>query len=112
MIAKMAEVRDRGTCVPMLVVKLDSEDGQEAWLLRRAGFHGADPLVLLCKVSGGSGHYACTADPFDWGSRDRTYSSTHRWLAQHFDEVEPGQVVDVEVVLGEKVEPKVSERWE
>jgi hypothetical protein len=109
--AKMIEVRDRGTFIPMLAILLDSDNDQAAWLLRQAGFRGPDHYVLLCKISGGSGHYKCTADPFDWGVHDRTYSTVHRYLQAHFEEVKEGQVLDVEVILGEKETPKVSQRF-
>src|ERR1700722_13066520 len=102
MTAKMIEVRDRSTFIPMLAILLDSDNDQAAWLLRQAGFRGPDHYVLLCKISGGSGHYKCTADPFDWGAHDRTYSSVHRWLEKHFDEVADGAVLDVEFLLKEK----------
>jgi len=111
MISKMVEVRDRGTFIPMLAVKLDSENEQEQWLLRQAGFYGANEYVLLAKISGGSGHFKCTTDPFDWGDNDRTHAAAHRYLTDHFDEVAHGEVLDVEVILGEKYAPKISQRF-
>ena len=38
--------------------------------------------------------------------------TAHEWLREHFDEIEDGGVVDVEFILGERAEPKRSEREE
>ena len=108
MTSKVIEIRDRGTFVPALATRLDSELHQERWLLREAGFEAPHEYVFLCKISGGSGHYKTTCDPVDWN--DRTYFTIHKYLIEHFDEVRPGQVLDVEYILGEKPMPKQSER--
>jgi hypothetical protein len=34
----------------------------------------------------------------------------HDWIRAHFDELEDGDVVDVEFILKEKPKPKISER--
>ena len=34
----------------------------------------------------------------------------HLWLENHWDEAKSGQVIDVEFLLGERAEPKESER--
>ena len=116
MICKIIEVRDRATFAPMLAVKLGSDDERERWLLDVAGFGDTkeeqESYVVLMKISGGSGHYSATADPFDWvEARNRTYFCAHRWLSEHFDEIPPGGVLDVEFVLGESKIPKESEYW-
>lgn len=112
--SKMFEIRDRGTFIPILATRLGSPLDQEQWLLWKAGFgerlEQQREYVMLCKIAGGSGHYAMTCDPFDWGQGNRTYFIAHRYIEKHFDELQPGQVVDVEYILGEKLEPKSSER--
>lgn len=49
-----------------------------------------------------------TCDPYDWG-QNRSRHFAHKWLIEHFDEIESGAVVDVEFILGETKKPKLSE---
>ena len=107
---KMIEVRDRATCVPMLAIKIAPEfdttlDNQERWLMRRAGFSSGYDGILLVKFEGTEAHH----DPYQW-SNSRTYRTVHLWLRDNFNDVIPGQVVDVEFILGEVDKPKTSER--
>jgi len=62
----------------------------------------------FANLAGGSGMACC--DSFDWPSGNRTMRTAHEWLREHFDEIEDGAVVDVAFILGERVEPKRSER--
>jgi hypothetical protein len=48
------------------------------------------------------------ADPHDWGSRTMPVARNH--IIDHFEALSDGDVVDVEHILGETTEPKVSER--
>lgn len=104
--AKAFEIRDHHTFIPMVAIKLDPANDQEAYLLRRAGFH-TQPVefVLFTKLEGDQ----CTYNPFNWGG-NRTRVVAHQYIQQHFDELEPGAVIDVEFILGESKEPKKSER--
>ena len=104
--AKMLEVRDRATFIPVLAVLMVSEDPRNSYLLRRAGFSPHFPLVQLTYISRDISHN----DPYDWG--DRTMQAAHRYIGEHFDELEPGAVVDAAFVLGEVATPKISERFE
>jgi len=114
MIAKVVEIRDRGTFVPALAVQLGSRDEQERWLLASAGFgRSAEDqarYVVLVKINGGE---PCDAhiDPASWGQNPRTYYVAHRWLSEHFAEVAQGQVIDVRHILGENPAPAVSDRY-
>jgi len=99
---KLLEIRDRGTHVPALAVSIDGSDG---YLARRAGFQSR--MIYLIMLSGQVAHY----DPFAWGgSTGRTMGTAHRWIEEHFDELADGQVVDVQFILGETNQPKVSEQ--
>jgi len=111
MITKTIEVRDRATFIPMLAIRLDPGNEADRYLLSRAGY-GADPedqcsYVLLARINGGDGEFKC--DPYDWETSARTIPEAHKWLIAHFDEIESGAVVDVEFILGETAQPKVSE---
>lgn len=98
---KFVEIRDKGTFVPALAIRLAGDDH---YLARRAGY--GSPLVILVLLS----TMKCAYDPYAWGGR--TYPVAHHWLQEHFDEHEDGGVVDVEFILGETSEPKRSEAHE
>jgi hypothetical protein len=102
---KLFELRDRATFVPVLAVKMVSQDEAEQYLLRRSGY-GPDQSVLLTGLDGGLDKSTC--DPFDWPNRTR--HEAHKYIANNFDSLESGQVIDVEFILGETTQPKTSER--
>lgn len=99
MTPKFIEIRDRGTFVPSIAFDLTRADH---YLADRAGF-GDQRCVVLLSLATYRAHY----DPYDWG--DRTYHVAHLWLAEHWDDVASGDVVDVQFILGETAAPKVSE---
>lgn len=111
--AKMIEIRDRHTFIPALAVQLEPANEEERWLLARAGFGREAEVqrqyILLCRIVGG-GANPCTTDPFQWDRFTRTYRVAHEYIRQHWDELRSGSVVCVEHILGERAEPKVSER--
>jgi hypothetical protein len=102
---KLIEVRDRGTFVPAMAIRLSStRDEVGDWLLRRAGYSLDGYTVILIRLE----DYASHCDVYDW--RDtRTRRTVHGWILEHFDELEHGAVVDVECIVG-RLAPKVSER--
>lgn len=110
---KLIEIRDDGTLVPAMAVRLNERNAAEHWLLLRAGYandriidtNHDEPYVLLTQLFG-SGH--CHYDPFAWNSR--TMKHAHMFLIQNWNQLSTGDVVDVEFILGERPTPKVSER--
>lgn len=116
MIVKAFELRDRGTFIPVLAVKMVPSDetaddyGSERYLLRRSGYGFANPCVVLCRMEASGVDRNATYDPFAWGEGTRTYQVAHQYIIEHFDELESGEVVDVEFILGEKPDKKISER--
>jgi len=106
----MFEVRDRRTFMPVMAIKPEGTSDGENFLLSHAGY-GNGPTtqktyVLLVDMSEPPG--TLNYDPYAWG--DRTLTHAHMYIADHFDELESGQVVDVQFVLGETAQPKPSER--
>jgi hypothetical protein len=99
MITKTIEIRDRHTLVPALAIQVSGEDG---YLCRRAGF--GNPMVYLLKLA----TQECRYDPWAWG--DRTLKTAHLHIAEYFDDLADGAVVDVEFLLGETQTPKASEQ--
>lgn len=112
MIAKTFEIRDAGTFIPVLAVKLQPGCEKDRYLLARAGY-GRSPedqseYVLLSRIAGGFGH--CTSDPYAWPGGARTIPFAHKYIIANFDRLEPGAVIDVEFLLGESAQAKPSEQ--
>jgi len=117
MIAKLVEIRDSGTFIPALAVRLAPADEAERYLLARAGY-GTEPetqgsYVLLIRLADGP------YNPRGHGLA-RTMMVAHERLLDlagnlddspaAFDRLESGAVVDVEFILGVAAGPKRSER--
>ena len=107
MIVKTFEVRDRATFIPMLAVKLESDCKADQYLLQRAGYSRDHVYIMLCGLNGGIDR--ATSDPFDYPSDARTRPVAHKFIEANFDALESGAVVDVEFILGETTEAKLSE---
>ena len=108
MIIKAIEIRDTATFIPAIAIKVVPANEGQRYLLRRSGYGFDFPQVIVAKLGGGSGMAHC--DPYEWGGGARTMTVAHEWVRDHFDEIEDGQVIDVEFLLGERAEPKASER--
>jgi hypothetical protein len=118
-IVKAFEVRDTGTFIPVIAIKMiPTQQGgrfeQERYLLARAGY-GPDPretpCIILCRMSASGVDHNATYDPYAWGGAGtRTMQIAHLHILEHFDEMFSGDVVDVEFIRGETQEPKLSER--
>lgn len=111
---KVLEIRDEGTCIPAIAIRMTSLDTITAHYLKRAGYpdgHGRPASIMLMRIHDGK----ATNDPYEWPdlTRDRrTLPTAHQWIIDHYDELEHGQVVDVEFLLGISTEPKKPERRE
>jgi len=122
MIVKAFEVRDAGTFIPVMAIKMiPTQQGgrfeQERYLLARAGYGPdprADPCVVLCRMECAGVDRNATYDPYSWGYSwggvARTYQVAHEYILKHFDDLFSGDVIDVQFILGEAQEPKLSER--
>lgn len=109
MITKLFEVRDSGTFIPMIAIKLSPQNEAERYLLARAGFgrqaEDHQRYVLFSSLADGK----MTSDPYSWPNRTRQVA--HSFITEHFDELKNGQVIDVQFILGETSEPKTSESY-
>ena len=107
--AKLFELRDRATFVPVLAVLVQPANEQEAWLLRHSGY-GFDQFgkfVIMTGLAGGTDKATC--DPHDWPC-NRTRTIAHEHIAANWDNLETGAVIDVQFIIGETSAPKTSER--
>jgi len=106
---KMFEVRDRGTFIPVMAILIDTtypnSTTEELWLLRRAGFSlSCWGMIYLIHIIGKKASY----DSNDWGNR--TMSVAHYFIERNWDNLETGEVIDVQFILGETFTKKISER--
>lgn len=109
--AKLFEVRDRMTFIPIIAVSPRDVSPAEKYLLHRSGFLPSIQYVFVAKLS----------DILDWEyepqawerkSGARTMTVAHMYIGAHFAELESGAVIDAEFILGETAEPKKTERQE
>lgn len=105
--AKAFELRDRGTFVPAVAVKLDPANDAERYLLRRAGFADGEPHILLGSLEGGKFDY----DEYEVQGNSTRFTALV-YIREHFDKLEPGAVICTETIRDERTTPKVSERLE
>jgi hypothetical protein len=111
MTTKTFEIRDRGTFIPALAIRLDPVDDRDRWLLGRAGF-GTTPeaqstYVILHHLQSDQGTY----DVFRHNPA-RTMRVAHQHIIENFDSLPNGAVIDVEYILGERETPKETEQLE
>lgn len=96
---KYFEVRDRMTFIPCFAFEITGS----CYLERSVGFR--DRVIMFGRLEGGK----CYFSPFDWG--DRTYHTAHMHITNHWDELNDGDVIDVEFILKETDSPKQSQRF-
>lgn len=106
MITKLLEIRDRATFIPVFATLMEPTNNGNAYLLRRAGFGIGTNLVMFGRCDGGKAHY----DVYEQNNGARTLMEAHKYIQDHFDELSDGDVIDVEFILGETAEKKISER--
>lgn len=103
MTPKFIEIRDRMTFIPALALHMDHSGGPGDRLMWRAGFPEGNDQVILVNLD----RVEAQVDPYEWG--DRTMMTAHNYVRDHWADVQDGQVVDVEYILGETPAPKPSE---
>lgn len=108
---KLFEVRDRMTFMPCFAFlttpgSIHPEAQSESFLLHRAGFDPGAPVVVFGVLTDTTRtHY----DPFEWA--DRTLRTAHEYVFRNWHGLVSGDVIDVEFILGERSESKLSERF-
>lgn len=102
------EIRDRGTFIPAMAIRVIGENGCNAidrYLMRSAGLDHKDSYqIFLIDLQKGIGFF----DEYAWGCA-RTLKHAHNYITQNFEKLISGAVIDVEFILGETTEPKKSQ---
>jgi hypothetical protein len=122
--AKILEIRDVATCIPVLAVDMNPDVDMlqnaerleiQRWHLRRLGYPcDLRPNIAITHLAmNGSPAWN---DPYGWKGGARTYPVAHDYIIDHWHELKDGDVICVETICGERETPKVSERlshpWE
>lgn len=114
MITKTFEIRDRATFIPVLGVQLNPGCEPDRYLFSRSGFgrssEDQSQYVCLIKIDGGEGK--ASSDPYFWKEDSRTMIVAHDHIIKNFTWLNSGDVIDVEFILGETKNTKISERLE
>jgi len=104
------EVRDNCTFIPVLAVSMVARTNLDGYLLGRAGY-GTEKCVVLTKLSPSHGDIAAY-DPYDWPASSRTMRVAHAYIEEYWADLSDGDVIDVELILGETTVKKLSERFD
>lgn len=105
---KLLEVRDHMTYMPAIAIRCTPANEAERYMLARAGYGVGEArqgkFVLFAPEADPTLQYS----PGKWS--DRTRATAHKWIRDHWEELEPGAVVDVRVILGEAETPARPDR--
>ena len=104
--SKVFEIRDRLTFYAVLATKVGATDEIEEWYVNKCGLRGHPP-VIVTKLSS----LTTEAHYFAW-EEGRTLQFAHRYIAENFDNLKHGGVIDVEFLKGETSVAKISLREE
>ena len=107
MTVKALEVRDRGTCMPVLCVELVGRNPAQQRILWRAGWpQGWHCRIMLIDLNDPS---RTQYDPYQQTENPRTLRIAHHHINALWDSLSDGDVIDVEFLEGETESAKVSE---
>ena len=108
---KTLEIRDEGTHIAILAMRMQAENVTQAYYIHhRAGHPVEGRSIVVMRLD----DMRATNDPYEWKSlvgSERTMPTAHDHIIDHFDELSDGDVVDVQFILGETTEKKISERF-
>lgn len=108
---KCLEIRDEGTCIPVLAIRMEANSPIEDAYLYRCGYPQDNLQVILVRLA----DQKSTVDPYEWASMfgfgARTMHHSHLYILKNWDKLHDGCVVDVRVILEEAKDPAPSEVW-
>ena len=84
---KLFEVRDEGTLMPAMAIRISGADGG---IMRRAGFGSPQVYMVWLEMA------ECHWDPFTWVDRTRHYA--HSYIAKYWERLTDRQVIDVRCI--------------
>lgn len=104
---KCLELRDDGTFIPVICIRPVPTNEAQRYLLRRDGYRGdvTEGCIIMIDAQCRGVAYDC----YDWQDGARTKAQAHHYIAEHWPELKDGDVIDVQFILGETQQPKISE---
>ena len=109
----LLEVRDSMTFIPVVAMDTDPNKyhhqndkyEERRWLLRSAGYSSDGDTIILLNLND------CRASNEPYGWNGRTMTVAHEYIERNWGELQDGDVIDVEFILGETTVKKTSERF-
>lgn len=105
MITKMLEIRDSGTCIPVIAIDTSAVGSKETAFLRKTGFLDSGNVIIIRPDDN-----LCSYSPYSWATGARTMCVAHQYIEEHFDEIPDCSVIDVRTILSGAPAAK-SEIW-
>ena len=106
---KLFEVRSSCTFIGIMATKVGATNQAEQYLLKRAGYYdSAENAIIVQELDGGI--RPSTSDAYKQESND--IKEAHKYINLHFDELESGDVIDLEFISGKTSEPRIAQRLE
>ena len=105
---KLLEIRDRGTCIPVLAIQMVAQSYIETKYLERTGYDEQGSCVVLMDLN----NQNATSDPQGWhymGRSQRTFGVAHDYIIDNWGQIREGDVIDVCYICKETHQVKVAE---
>ena len=109
---KILEVRDRGTFIAVLAVNMNCGPTSitTRYYLRRYGYPcDGRPNIAITRLDASGEPF--WNDPYCWSKQARTMPIAHEYIIKNWNQLENGDVVDVEFIEKEQATVKISERF-
>lgn len=107
---KLFEVRAPATCIPIMAIKLGAVNEAEAWLLGKSGYgdnsSSWESYIFMFPIECEG---KAVTDPFKQDCEELRIA--HEYIQPHFDELEPGAVIDTDFIAGRTTELVKSDRF-
>lgn len=106
---KTLEIRDEGTFISVLAIRMLPDNPTAGYYFNREGYPRDGSSITLMLLS----DQKATNDLYGWidlKMGQRTMPTAHNYIINHFNELKDGDVVDVQYILQETAEPKSTER--
>ena len=106
MTTKILEIRDNFTRILAVAIQAKGDTPAEKQALRACGYPEDGSSIILMDLNNNK----ASNDPYDpiWGA-NRTMRMALDYVIQHWDQINDGDLIDVEFLNGTRAEPKTPE---
>jgi hypothetical protein len=108
--AKLVEVRDDATCMPVMAIRMKTDDWNDeakVWGIHTRSGYPRDGSGIVMMVLADQ---RAQVDPYGW-SDHHTLGLAHHYIYENFDSLKDGDVLDVRVLRKERTVPVESDRF-